>query len=691
MKKIEITIRSILVFIILTVYFLFSNTVWAADYLVKQITNDSALQLFPDISGSKIVWQDNRNGNWDIYMYDYQTGVEKQITSNPAHQERPNIDGSRIVWVDKRNGNGDIYMLDLITGKETVITQSPKDEVFPIISGDWVMWAVTPDWGSLYQERHLYSLTTGKELVFYNTGGGADIEDNQLVWCDDNIFYWSNIKHLNLVTGEVRDITDDRHTSPSRNVRRKPSISGKNIVWTQYSTYNYVSHNPSIILYNLETKKTKIIGDGENARIDNDIIVYENYEKQSIVLYKISTGETFNLALNLTSGYKYPAIDGEVIVWQNNDIYMAAPGVIDIAPPTTIIRVNGSLGQNNWFTSDVQLTLTAIDNQGGSGVAKTEYSFDGITWTTYTAPFTITAEGTTMVYFRSTDKAGNIEPTKEQLIKIDKTPPAITGAATTSPNINGWYNTDVTVHFKASDTVSGVDTITPDITISTDGAGQSVTGTATDQAGNSATFTVTGINIDKTPPKVTITTPAEGKEYILNEKLIADWYAVDELSGLDLATGTVISGGAVDTSSVGSKTFIVTATDKAGNQVTQTPAYYVRYVFSGVLPPVNRDGSSVFKFGSTVPVKFRLQDVNGNYVADAVAKLYVAKVENGLVGTETEAVSTSAATTGNLFRYDDSGSQYIFNLGTKRLSTGTWQLRIELDDGSSKYVTITLK
>ncbi len=64
---------------------------------------------------------------------------------------------------------------------------------------------------------------------------------------------------------------------------------------------------------------------------------------------------------------------------------------------------------------------------------------------------------------------------------------------------------------------------------------------------------------------------------------------------------------------------------------------------------------------------------------------------DGVVGSEIEANSTSAATTGNLFRYDSTGDQYIFNLGTKSLSTGTWQIRIELDDGTSKYVTIGLK
>ena len=41
-----------------------------------------------------------------------------------------------------------------------------------------------------------------------------------------------------------------------------------------------------------------------------------------------------------------------------------------------------------------------------------------------------------------------------------------------------------------------------------------------------------------------------------------------------------------------------------------------------------------------------------------------------VIGTDMEAVSTSAADTGNQFRY--TGGQYIFNMATSGLSTGTW-------------------
>lgn len=114
--------------------------------------------------------------------------------------------------------------------------------------------------------------------------------------------------------------------------------------------------------------------------------------------------------------------------------------------------------------------------------------------------------------------------------------------------------------------------------------------------------------------------------------------------------------------------------------------------WSGILQPINADGSSIFKLGSTVPVKFALTGSCAVAVQGSlVAKLFVAKLTNNVAGTELEATSTSAADSGNTFRYDPTSAQYVFNLGTKSLSSGTWQLRIDLGDGAARTVRISLK
>ena len=110
----------------------------------------------------------------------------------------------------------------------------------------------------------------------------------------------------------------------------------------------------------------------------------------------------------------------------------------------------------------------------------------------------------------------------------------------------------------------------------------------------------------------------------------------------------------------------------------------------GDLQRINTDGSSIFKLGSTVPVKFELTGASAG-ITNAVATLLVAKIASSVTGTYAEAVSTSAATSGSAFRYDSSSGQYIFNLSTKGLSIGTWSLSIKLADGVARTVNISLR
>jgi hypothetical protein len=61
------------------------------------------------------------------------------------------------------------------------------------------------------------------------------------------------------------------------------------------------------------------------------------------------------------------------------------------------------------------------------------------------------------------------------------------------------------------------------------------------------------------------------------------------------------------------------------------------------------------------------------------------------VGTEFNAVSTSAASDEKKFRYNASDKQYMFNLSTKDLEKEIYQLRIDLGDGSKNIIKIVLK
>jgi hypothetical protein len=116
----------------------------------------------------------------------------------------------------------------------------------------------------------------------------------------------------------------------------------------------------------------------------------------------------------------------------------------------------------------------------------------------------------------------------------------------------------------------------------------------------------------------------------------------------------------------------------------------VLFSFSGVAQPINPDGSSIFKLGSVVPIRFALTGGSAG-VTDLVARLYVAQISDNVVGTESEATTNVQASSGNQFRYDATSGQYIFNWSTKGLTSGTYQLRIDLGDGAQHVVIVSLR
>jgi hypothetical protein len=93
------------------------------------------------------------------------------------------------------------------------------------------------------------------------------------------------------------------------------------------------------------------------------------------------------------------------------------------------------------------------------------------------------------------------------------------------------------------------------------------------------------IIVDRTAPEITLITPTDGATYTLNEEVRANYSAEDiGHAGLDTVVGTVANDSAIDTATVGPKTFTVTATDKAGNQAQVTITYQVKEALPGETP-----------------------------------------------------------------------------------------------------------
>jgi hypothetical protein len=151
-----------------------------------------------------------------------------------------------------------------------------------------------------------------------------------------------------------------------------------------------------------------------------------------------------------------------------------------------------------------------------------------------------------------------------QVIGVDNDPPVISATVSPLPNAAGWNNSNVTVTFACSDKTSGIAVCPSPVTVSTEGANQLISGTATDLAGNTATRSVT-INLDKTPPTIsgTINPPPDAGGFS-SSAVTVTFTCSDALSGVASCTSPL------SVTSEGTNPVVGTATDNAGNTATTT-------------------------------------------------------------------------------------------------------------------------
>jgi len=251
----------------------------------------------------------------------------------------------------------------------------------------------------------------------------------------------------------------------------------------------------------------------------------------------------------------------------------APTGPNDTTAPLVTATPTPSANADGWNNEDVVVDLDATDGSGGSGVQNIVTTLSGAqtggtTTAGETATETVTAEGTTTVGFLARDQAGNASDPATLELKIDRTAPVVSSDTTPEPNANGWYKTDVTVSFTASDALSGIASAPSNVVVSTEGAEQQILGAAMDRAENQGSASVI-LNIDKTVPSIHgAPKPAANAKGWHNASVGIEWTCTDALSGI-ATCGSASSYAGPDSASA-----IVTgtATDNADNTASGSVA-----------------------------------------------------------------------------------------------------------------------
>lgn len=85
--------------------------------IYKQITGLEVKQEgYISVSPSRIVWQGKEEGDWDIFSYNPETEEVVKLTSSSADQIQPEVYKDSVVWSDFRDGNQEIYLFEFTDG-----------------------------------------------------------------------------------------------------------------------------------------------------------------------------------------------------------------------------------------------------------------------------------------------------------------------------------------------------------------------------------------------------------------------------------------------------------------------------------------------------------------------------------------------------------------------------------------------
>ena len=311
-----------------------NGTSWGTD---TRMTNELLASFFPSVSASgsnvHIVWEDNRDGNYEIF-YKRSTngglswGADTRLTNNTAISEFPSLYALglnvNVVWVDKRDGNDEIYSKrssdgGINWGSDTRLTNNPAEKSYPNITGSgqnvhvvWedmrdlrnqVYYKRSTDFGASWGNDIPLSLYSGNQL---GPSVGVSGTSVHVVWMDNRagnyeIFYKRN------PTGNI----SPTYTVSGR-VTFKDNGQPVNQGFVKALHYDSITHNV------IRVDSTIILPGGyytlpKVPQDSTDIMYYQNDEDglQFVPTYYISTidwqeANTIYPTQNLTN------IDGQV-------------------------------------------------------------------------------------------------------------------------------------------------------------------------------------------------------------------------------------------------------------------------------------------------------------------------------------------------------------------------------------------
>jgi TolB protein len=331
-----------------------------------------------------VVYQTDRDGNWEIYLLDVTSWHEYNLTQHPAEDRNPawSPDGGQISFESRRDGNWELYLLELDSGKVTRLTHNLAFDGAPAWSpngariafesyrdGNWEIYTLTLDSGQLARLTHDPS---GDYSPAWSPDGGQIAFTS---WRDGD----KEIYVMNADGSNQRNLTkapgDDEYPAWSPNGQKLAFVSSRDDYATEIYLTEVDGENQTRLTYDdvndwapaWSPDGQEIVSASYNK--GEPFEVYDEYRGGHYDLRTVNLAQEEATALTLSNGDEtHPAMTAQVIPmdhWQPVPKPTAVSPVLVIPPEENnglyeLVELPGVAGGNTRVSDRVDDSYNAL-------------------------------------------------------------------------------------------------------------------------------------------------------------------------------------------------------------------------------------------------------------------------------------------------------------------------------------------
>ncbi len=120
-----------------------------AEYTFRVDSTEVGTQYFPHTDEDRVVWQDDRDGRREVYMYTFATGQEECLTPDEWEQGWPHLRDGIVSWSDYsysqqsgQTGASDIVVHEIATGVSRRVTSQSRTWMPRFVDSGWMLYGL---------------------------------------------------------------------------------------------------------------------------------------------------------------------------------------------------------------------------------------------------------------------------------------------------------------------------------------------------------------------------------------------------------------------------------------------------------------------------------------------------------------------------------------------------------------------